>query len=84
MTQKSLRCGNCRAEVNFTSPGALIVVCDHCSYMNARGDVDVEAIGKVAAVTPLVSKFRIGTEGVYRRKPFVVRGQIQRDHGAGP
>ncbi len=84
MSERTLRCGNCRADITFTSPGTLIVVCEHCSYMNARGDVDIESIGKVAALTPIASQFQVSTEGVFEKTPFVVRGQIQRDHGSGP
>lgn len=83
MSERTLRCGNCGADVTFTSPGTLMVVCEHCSWSNARGDVDLDKLGLVSAVDPIASQFGIGTEGRYADKPFVVRGQLQLDHGLG-
>ena len=76
-------CGNCGADVPITSPATVTVACEHCGTLLLRGDVDLEAIGEVALATPLVSNFEIGTEGYFDRRRFVVRGQLQLDHGAG-
>lgn len=78
-----LRCGNCGADVPITSPATLTVTCGHCNVMSRRTDVDLETIGEVALAAPLRSHFAIGTEGSFDARPFVVRGQVQLDHGAG-
>lgn len=78
-----MRCSNCGSDVPITSPGTVIVTCGHCGALCLRGDVDLQTLGEVALPAPLASRFQIGTEGVYDRRRFVVRGQIQLDHGAG-
>lgn len=78
-----LRCGNCGADVRVTSPATVIVTCDHCGTMSRRSDVDLESIGSVALPAPLASRFMLGTEGTYRGRGFIVRGQVQLNHGAG-
>ena len=78
------RCGNCGADSELEGAGVVVVVCRFCNWSSLRSDTGVETIGRVAQVTPLASHFQIGTEGSYRGKPFIVRGQIQLDHGAGP
>ena len=83
MSERTLRCGNCGADVTFSSPGALVVVCPHCEWASYRTDVDLEAMGKVAQPTPIASQFQLGTSGELNGLPFDVRGQLQLDHGAG-
>lgn len=83
MSERTLRCGNCGADVTFSSPGTLVVVCPHCEWASYRTDVDLEAIGKVAQPTPIASHFQLGTCGEVDGRPFTVRGQLQLDHGAG-
>ncbi|QDV06716.1 hypothetical protein Poly30_22310 [Planctomycetes bacterium Poly30] len=78
-----MSCGNCGADVPITSPATVTVACEHCGTLLLRGDVDLETIGEVALAAPLVSNFQIGTEGYFDRRRFVVRGQLQLDHGAG-
>jgi len=83
VSEKTLRCPNCGADVPFVSPGALVVVCEHCNWASWRSDVDLESIGEVSQPAPLASHFQRGTAGRYRGRSFTVRGQIQLDHGAG-
>ncbi len=78
-----MRCSNCGADVPITSPATVTVTCGHCGTLCLRGDVDLQTLGEVALPAPLASHFQIGTEGVYDKRRFVVRGQIQLDHGAG-
>ena len=78
-----LSCGNCGADVPITSPATVTVTCGHCGTLSHRSDVDLESIGEVACPAPLTSRFEIGTEGRLEGRAFVVRGQIQLDHGAG-
>jgi len=80
---QTLRCSNCGADVDVTTPAAVTITCDHCGTLGLRGDVDLETIGEVALPAPLASRFQVGTEGRLDGAPFVVRGQIQLDHGAG-
>ncbi len=80
---QEMRCGNCGADVPITSPATVTVACEHCGTLLLRGDVELEALGEVALAAPLVSHFQLGTEGYYDRRAFVVRGQLQLDHGAG-
>ncbi|MSR62596.1 MAG: DUF4178 domain-containing protein, partial [Planctomycetes bacterium] len=84
MNTKELKCPNCGAEVSFSSPGTLVVVCAHCAYASRRTDVALESIGKLAMPAELVSHFQLGTRGIFEGEAFVVRGQLQLDHGAGP
>ncbi len=84
MSAKSARCPNCGATLAIASPGTVLVVCESCNCSSYRTDVDLELIGRVSERAPLVSSFRIGTSGRYEGKPFVVRGQLQLDHGLGP
>lgn len=78
-----LRCRNCGADVPITSPATILVSCEHCGTLSRRDDVDLETIGEVAMPARLASHFTIGTEGRLDGRSFVVRGQIQLDHGAG-
>lgn len=78
-----LRCANCGADVPITSPATVTATCGHCSALLLRRDVDVELLGEVALPAPLRSRFQIGTEGRIGPRAFVVRGQVQLDHGAG-
>ena len=78
-----MRCSNCGKDVEITSPGTVTVTCAHCGSLCLRGDVNLQTLGEVALPAPLASRFQIGTEGIYDRRRFVVRGQIQLDHGAG-
>lgn len=78
-----LRCRNCGADVPITSPGTLTVTCEHCHTLSIRSDVELETLGAAALPAPLRSHFQLFTEGTYDGRPFVVRGQIQLDHGAG-
>ncbi len=61
-----------------------MVVCDHCRSGIYRTDVDLELIGKVAAVAPIQSVVSLGACGRWKKKDFRVIGQIQLDHGSGP
>jgi DNA-directed RNA polymerase subunit RPC12/RpoP len=83
VSERSLRCGNCGADVTFSSPGTVVVVCPHCNWASYRKDVDLETLGQVAQPAPIASQFQIGTAGRYRGSSFTVRGQLQLDHGAG-
>jgi DNA-directed RNA polymerase subunit RPC12/RpoP len=83
VSERTMRCGNCGADVTFSSPGALVVVCTHCHWASYRTDVDLETIGEVAQPALLASHFQVGTAGELHGVAFTVRGQLQLDHGAG-
>ena len=75
MSTRELRCPNCSADVEFESPGAVVVVCTHCNWASYRTDVDLETIGEVAQPVLLASHFQIGTAGRCRERSFTVRAQ---------
>lgn len=79
-----IRCAHCGADVPVASAVAIVVSCGHCRTLLLRRGLDSADIGRVAAPVPLGSSFRRGTTGTYAGRPFVVRGQLQLDHGAGP
>jgi len=81
---RTLRCPHCGADVSVSTPGAVYVTCGHCNTLLLRDDVAPQDLGRVAQPAPLGSRFRRGTTGVYRGQPFVIRGRLQLDHGAGP
>lgn len=81
---RTLRCAHCGADVEVASGASLVVTCGHCDTLLLRTDVEPVDLGRVAQPAPLASQFQCGTSGVYRGAPFVVRGFLQLDHGAGP
>lgn len=83
MSERSARCPNCGADIEFRLPGGLFVVCPYCSCSSYRGDVELEKVGMVAERAPIASHFQIGTCGTFQGKRFEVVGQLQLDHGLG-
>jgi hypothetical protein len=58
-------------------------VCPYCRSILVRHDVNLEAVGTVADLPVDPSPIQIGTEGVYRGKPFVVIGRILYEYEQG-
>jgi Domain of unknown function (DUF4178) len=73
---KSAFCPSCGAPVTFQWSSAVQTVCPYCRSILVRHDVNIEAVGKVADLPVDPSPIQIGTEGIYRDKPFVVIGRI--------
>jgi hypothetical protein len=74
---KKYDCPSCGAEVVFVSNLSVYAVCKYCSSMVVRHDVDLEAIGKMAALPDDMSPFQIGTEGVYQGQHFALVGRLK-------
>lgn len=80
---KGTNCPNCGAPVEFRSGGTMVAVCEFCHSAIARGDRDVELIGKVSDLVETDSVVRLGSTGKYRGKPFECIGRVQYLHAAG-
>jgi hypothetical protein len=77
-------CPACGAEVKFKNRTSLFNVCSFCTSMLVRTDVDLESIGKMAALLPDMSLLQIGTRGRLKGKLFEVIGKhrLQWEDGA--
>jgi hypothetical protein len=74
---KKFNCPSCGAEVVFASSISVYAVCKYCSSMIVRHDLDVESIGKMAALPDDMSPFQIGTEGFYQGQRFTLVGRMK-------
>lgn len=62
--------------MQFRWSGAIQTTCEFCHSILVRSDLDWQKVGKVADLPFDSSPIQIGTEGIYRQKPFVVVGRI--------
>jgi predicted RNA-binding Zn-ribbon protein involved in translation (DUF1610 family) len=76
MSAPVANCPSCGAEIRFRWAGAVQTVCEHCSSIVVRRDVDLEAVGRVSEPPPVTSRIRLGTEGTYDGRRFTVVGRI--------
>jgi hypothetical protein len=76
-------CPSCGAPVKFQWSSAVQTVCPYCRSILVRHDVNLEAVGTVADLPEDPSPIQIGTEGVFRNKPFVVVGRILYEYELG-
>jgi hypothetical protein len=74
---KKYGCPSCGAEVVFVSNLSVYAVCKYCSSMVVRHDLDVESIGKMAALPDDMSPFQIGTEGRCQGTHFTLVGRMK-------
>ena len=74
---KKFNCPSCGAEVLFNSNLSVYAVCKYCSSMIVRHDLDVEAIGTMAALPDDMSPFKIGSEGFYQGQHFSLIGRMK-------
>lgn len=79
MSARAANCPNCGSEVRFSAGSSLVTVCPSCRSAVARRGVNLEAIGKVAELTPTSSPFRIGMDGKPKKgfRPFRIVGRLQ-------
>jgi ribosomal protein S27E len=77
-------CPGCGATLEFQNAATLVVVCPFCGSAAYRTDVDLERIGRVAEVAPILSLLELGSHGTHRGVGWTAVGQLQLDHGAGP
>ena len=83
LPMKNAFCPSCGAPVKFQWSSAVQTVCPYCRSILVRHDVNLEAVGNVADLPDDPSPIQIGTEGIYRNKPFVVIGRILYEYEQG-
>jgi hypothetical protein len=76
-------CPSCGAPIEFKIGGSIVVVCDYCRTVVARGDRNVEDLGKVAALIDTGSPLRRDLPGKYGGVGFRIAGRTQMRHQAG-
>src|SRR5215831_922409 len=76
MSHPAGNCPNCGAPIVFQWSSSIQTVCTYCRSILVRTDVDLKRVGQVADLPPDSSPLQLASEGVYRRKPFVVYGRI--------
>ncbi len=77
-------CPSCGAPIAFASGAAAAQVCRSCSYVIARTDRDLRAIGRVGDLVAIKSPFAVGQTGTFEGKRFRLAGKAQYDRAAGP
>lgn len=70
-------CPGCGAPVRFRSSVSLLCVCPRCLSQVVRRDLDLQALGKVAALQPDGSPLQLFATGAYDGRPFTVLGRLQ-------
>src|SRR5688572_22712457 len=76
MSAPVANCPSCGAEIRFRWAGAIQTVCEHCSSILVRRDVDLAAVGRVSEPPPATSRIQVGTQGTYEQRRFTVVGRI--------
>jgi hypothetical protein len=76
-------CPNCGGALLFQSSVAVFAVCPYCRSMVVRHDVNVEAIGQMAALPPDLSPLQIGTKGEFAGRPFTLIGRVRLAYADG-
>ena len=83
MSPVEAACPTCGAPVVFEIGSSIVKICEQCQTVIARGDRDLESLGKVAALVDTDSPLAIGLEGHFRDRPFELVGRVQYRHQAG-
>jgi len=76
-------CPGCGGPIPFTIGSAVVAVCPYCRSVVARGDRQVEDLGKVADLVETDSPLDVGLKGHYQGVPFELTGRAQLGHAAG-
>jgi hypothetical protein len=76
-------CPACGAPISFKIGSSIVVVCEFCNSVIARGDRKLEDLGKVADLTETGSPLDIGLRGMYQGVSFELTGRAQLEHEAG-
>jgi hypothetical protein len=76
-------CPACGAPIQFKLGSSVVVICEYCHSVVARGDRQLEDLGKVADLVETGSPLQVGLRGVYRGVPFELTGRAQLGHEAG-
>jgi len=76
-------CPACGAGITFKIGSSIVVVCEFCHSVVARGDRKLEDLGKVADLVETGSPLALELRGVYQGVPFELTGRAQLGHEAG-
>ena len=74
---KKYNCPSCAAEMVFQSSLSVYAVCPYCNSTVVRHDVDLEAIGTMAALPDDMSPLQIGTEAFFQGTRFSLIGRMK-------
>lgn len=83
MSRFATRCPNCGAPIVFAWSQSVQTVCPHCRSLVVRHDVDLRALGLVAAAPPDISPIQLGTHGRFEGRAFEVVGRIAYEYEDG-
>lgn len=81
LTQAS--CPGCGSSITFKLGSSVVLVCEFCRSVVARGDRDPEDLGKVAYLVTTDSPLSVGLRGRYQGESFELTGRVQFSHEAG-
>ena len=76
-------CPACAAPVRFKISSSLVTVCEFCHSVVARGDKQLEDLGKISDLAETDSPLHLGLRGKYQGKSFEIVGRTQYRHAAG-
>ncbi len=76
-------CPSCGGPIEFKIGSSVVVICDYCRSVVARGDVAPELIGKVGALVDTGSPLRRDLPGKYGNTGFRLTGRTQMRHSMG-
>lgn len=80
---KVAHCPACGAIVAFHVSTSLVTICEYCHSAIARGDKQLEDLGKVADLVDTESPLRLGAQGHLGNKSYEIVGRVQYRHPAG-
>jgi ssDNA-binding Zn-finger/Zn-ribbon topoisomerase 1 len=83
VSQIQASCPACGGPIIFKRGSSIVVVCEFCNSAIARGDRNLEDLGKVAELVETGSPLDVGLKGVYRGVSFELTGRAQLGHSAG-
>jgi hypothetical protein len=69
--------------MKFGISTSLVAICPFCHSVVARGDKQLEDLGKVADLADTGSPLKVGLAGIYQGKRFSLVGRAQYKHAAG-
>jgi hypothetical protein len=79
---KKYSCPSCGAEIEFQSSASIFTVCKFCQSTLIRKDLNLESIGKMAALKDDLTPFQIGTSGKYQGN-FSIIGRVRVSWSSG-
>jgi ribosomal protein S27AE len=76
-------CPGCGSSITFKLGSSVVLVCEFCRSVVARGDRNPKDLGKVAYLVTTDSLLSIGSQGRYQGEPFELTGRAQFSHEVG-